>query len=125
MLLPDTGSSQFSREQAHIPGQQEPLLTRHGGLNTLLNRLSFGTRIRDGHSRMVARYFLRIPVPGSFPRGLQFTLLTSIAFLGALRRFSVVQDRCLQELPIKIPVMNTSAPPNPTCKAAEGMGVSM
>jgi len=29
------------------------------------------------------------------------------------------------ELPIKIPVINTNAPPNPTCRAADGMGVSM
>jgi len=43
MLLLDTGSSQLSRELAHIPGQQEPLLAGHGGMNTLLNRLSFGT----------------------------------------------------------------------------------
>ena len=35
-------------------------------------------------------------------------------------------DRRLgQELPINIPVTNTRAPPNPTCSAADGIGVSM
>jgi len=29
------------------------------------------------------------------------------------------------ELPINTPVANTSAPPRPTCKAAETVGVSM
>ena len=29
------------------------------------------------------------------------------------------------ELPISIPVTNTSAPPSPTCNAADGIGVSM
>lgn len=39
--------------------------------------------------------------------------------------------RCLpcamlnQALPIKIPVINTSSPPSPTCSAAESGGVSM
>ena len=32
---------------------------------------------------------------------------------------------CRYELPIKIPVIKTSAPPKPTCSAAEGIGVSI
>ena len=31
----------------------------------------------------------------------------------------------LYDLPMSMPVMNTSAPPSPTCRAAENTGVSM
>jgi hypothetical protein len=47
----------------------------------------------------------------------------------AIKRFPVTAEHRRRTtpyaLPIRIPVTNTSAPPNPTCSAADGIGVSM
>jgi len=54
MLLPDSGAGKFPGEQAHVPGQQKPLLPGHVPQCFFLNRLRFRSCIRHHHGVMVA-----------------------------------------------------------------------
>jgi hypothetical protein len=84
--------------------------------------LGFGACIRDGHSRMLARYFH--PSPGALQRTSCWFAVHARTFDRPSRHARRPLESALHEL-ISIPVTNTSAPPNPTCRAAEGMDVSM
>ena len=56
---------------------------------------------------------------------LALTLRSSLLKALGMVRASLGMASSPYELPIKIPVANTSAPPKPTCNAADGIGVSM
>jgi len=52
MVLADTGSRQFAREQTHVSGKQKPLLPGHVAQDPFLDRLCFGSCVRDPHIAM-------------------------------------------------------------------------
>src|SRR5260370_15059103 len=71
--------------------------------------------------------FRRIPAHRRDPEGLLFHGRTlrfqhSVYWAGPLG-FALYDGP--YDLPMSTPVMNTSAPPSPTCRAAENVGVSM
>jgi len=55
MLLLNTGSGNFADEHAHLEGQNDALFSAHFAMNLILNSLCCGSRVADGHGKMLSR----------------------------------------------------------------------
>jgi len=58
MFLPDPLFGQFSSEQADLDRHQKAMLSGYGAQDFQLTSLRRGTRVGDGHVRMLARELL-------------------------------------------------------------------
>jgi hypothetical protein len=55
VFLPNPGTGEFPREQTHLKGQDYALFPGHRAENLILNGLRRGTRIADGHRKMLSQ----------------------------------------------------------------------
>ena len=58
MLFLDSGTGKLASVHAHLEGEDHPLLSGHGADSRILDGLRFGSRVTDGHGKMVPRGFV-------------------------------------------------------------------
>ena len=58
MLFLNSGAGQFTGEHTHLEGENHALLSGHSADNRILDGLRFGSRVTDGHGKMVPRGFV-------------------------------------------------------------------